>query len=283
MKSPILLGALCLVLAEAIFAGMGAMIKHLSTSLNQSQLVFFRNFFSLLVLLPWIYSAGLTGLKTQKPGLHILRASTGLLSLYCFFSVLAHIPLAQAMMALLMAPFFIPLIARVWLKEPISGKSLLAICLGFAGAAVILRPTEDSMNIYIALALLCAALVAVSKCAIRKMSDTESSLRIVTYFTALATLFSLFPVIANWQPIAPENWLQLLFMGSLASSGQMLMTKAFRLASPVTIGLLTYSNVLFASLLGYIFWQEPLSQGLLVGSILIVLAANLALRQRWMI
>lgn len=72
------------------------------------------------------------------------------------------------MMALLMAPFFIPLIARLWLKEPISGKSLLAICLGFAGAAVILRPAEDSMNIYIALALLCAALVAVSKCAIRQ-------------------------------------------------------------------------------------------------------------------
>jgi drug/metabolite transporter (DMT)-like permease len=281
MKSPILVGALCLILAEAMFAGLGAMIKYLSTTLNQSQLVFFRNFFALLVLLPWVYSGGTQGLKTEKWGLHLLRATTGLISLYCFFYVLANIPLAQAMMALLIAPFFIPLIARLWLKESISGKSIVAVFIGFAGAALILRPAEGGINLYILLALLCALLVAISKCAIRKMSETEPSLRIVFYFTALATLISALPLLVNWQQIATNQWLSLLFMGTLASCGQLLMTKAFRLASPVKIGLLTYTNVLFASLLGYWFWHESVSPGLLVGMLLIILAANLTLRQRW--
>lgn len=283
MKSSLLLGAVCLIVAEAMFAGLGAMIKHLSGSLNQSQLVFFRNFFALVVLLPWLYSAGFINLKTNRVGIHILRASSGLISLYCFFYVLANIPLAQAMMALLISPFIVPIVSRIWLKERIKAKSILAILIGFIGVALILKPAGGEMNIFIVLALICACLVAVSKCSIRKMSDTESSLKIVFYFTFLATLVSAVPMIIKWQTIEFDLWLQLLAMGTLASGGQILMTKAFQLASPATIGLLTYSNILFASFLGYWFWQEPISSGLLLGIILIIWAANLTIRQRWFI
>ncbi|MBN7820174.1 DMT family transporter [Bowmanella sp. Y26] len=282
MRSPMLLGALSLILAEALFAGVGALVKHLSDSLNQSQLVFFRNLFALVFLLPWLCKVGPQGLKTEHFGLHLLRSTSGLLGMYCFFYVLANLPLAQAMMALLVAPFIVPIIAYFWLKERISQKSLMAIGLGFIGCAFVLRPESGGWNIFVLLALCCATFVAFTKCTIRKLSDSEPSGRIVFYFTGLATLVSFFPLLANWQPMPNAAWPWLLLMGLMAAIGQLLMTKAFQLASPVRIGLLTYSSVLFAAFLGYWFWQEPVSAGLLAGTLLIIWAANLTIRQRWL-
>lgn len=282
MKSPVLLGALCLILAELLFAGVGALVKHLSEVMSQTQLVFFRNFSALIVLMPWLIAQGPSALHTQHLGLHLFRSCTGLIAMYCFFYVLANMPLAAAMMALLTAPFIVPFVARVWLGEVISQKTLVAILLGFVGVMIVLKPSGGSINIFVVLALFCACLVAINKCSIRKLSATEPSARIVFYFTGIATVVSAIPIIIDWQPIETHLWLWIALMGLMASIGQLLMTKAFQLASPVKIGLLTYSSVVFAAILGYWFWQEPISAGLVLGTGLIVLAANMTIRQRWL-
>lgn len=282
MRSPVIVGALCLILSELLFAAVGALVKHLSETVAQPQLVFFRNLFALLVVLPWLFKAGLAGLKTSVPGLHLYRSVTGLLAMYCFFEVLANLPLAAAMMALLTAPFIVPFVARLWLKEHISRITAVAIIIGFGGVFLVLDPQTQGMNIFIWLALLCALLVAINKCTIRKLSATEPSSRIVFMFAAIATAVSLFPALYSWQPINDRSWLWLGLMGALAGLGQLLMTKAFQLASPVKIGLLTYTSVIFASVLGYLFWDEPIALGLVLGSALIVYAANMTIRQRWL-
>ncbi len=282
MRSPILIGAVCLILAEFLFAGVGALVKYLSEFLSQSQLVFFRNFFALLILLPWLIKNGPAGLKTNHFGLHMFRSVTGLVAMYCFFYVLANMHLASAMMALLTAPFIVPLIARLWLKERITLITSAAMLIGFMGVALVLKPNSGSVNIFIVLALFCACLVAINKCSIRKLSSTEPSARIVFYFTGVGTIISFFPVFFDWRQIELQHWLLISLMGGMAAIGQLLMTKAFQLASPVQIGLLTYSSVIFAAVLGFHFWQEPVSSGLLFGTVLIVVAANMALRQRWL-
>lgn len=282
MSSPVFLGAICLILAELLFAGVGALVKHLSEHLTQSQLVFFRNGFALLVLLPWLFKVGSSGLKTAHFSLHMFRSLTGLVAMYCFFYVLANMPLAAAMMALLTAPFIVPIVARVWLKERISLKTVVAMMIGFAGVAVVLKPETGSLNVYATVALFCACLVAISKCSIRKLSSSEPSTRIVFYFTSVGTLVSFVPSLFDWQHVAIENWGLIVAMGTMAAVGQLLMTKAFQLASPVQIGLLTYSSVIFAAVLGFYFWQEPVSTGLLLGTVLIVVAANMTIRQRWL-
>lgn len=281
-RSPTLAGAIFLILAEVLFAAVGASVKYLSTDLSQSQLVFFRNLFALLVLLPWLMRVGRVGVRTEHLGLHVFRSLTGLIAMYCFFLVLANMPLAPAMMALLTAPFLVPLVARVWLKEHITRITIVAMVIGFVGVSMVLDPDTQGINHYALLALLCACLVAINKCTIRKLSGTEPSARIVFYFTGIATLVSAFPVAFDWHPISNKSWLLLLLMGVCASVGQLLMTKAFQLASPVKIGLLTYTSVIFAAILGYLFWQEPVSYGLIAGTVLIVFAANMTIRQRWL-
>lgn len=279
--SPTVLGAVSLVLAEFLFAGVGAIVKYLSADLTQAQLVFFRNLFALSVLLPWVFRVGFNGLRTQHPGLHMFRSITGLVAMYCFFYVLSNMPLAPAMMALHTAPFLVPFVARVWLKERISRYTVVAIVIGFFGVLLVLSPGAQQVNLFIWIALFCATLVAVNKCSIRKLSSTEPSARIVFYFTGLGTLVSFFPMLFDWQPISPVNWLWLFLMGSSAAVGQLLMTKAFQLSSPVKIGLLTYTSVVFAACLGLWIWGDPITSGLVIGTALIVFAANMTVRQKW--
>ncbi|WP_100641793.1 DMT family transporter [Alteromonas facilis] len=287
----LLLGAICLIAAELCFAFVGALVKLLSEDMNQTQLVFFRNASAMVVLLPLLFKRGMNqawqSVKTQRLSLHVFRACCGMLAMYGFFYVLTALTLAQAMMALLLAPFIVPIIARFWLHEHIDRKTLIAMCIGFVGVIFILMTKPDSNSQYPTLAILialgCASLVATTKCAIRKLTDSEPSLRIVFYFTGIATLISCVPMLLFWQPLLISVIPGLVMMGILAAVGQLLMTKAFALASPVKIGLLSYTSLIFAAVIGAIGWNEPITLSLLTGSVLIIWAANITIRRRWLL
>ncbi|WP_445769542.1 DMT family transporter, partial [Rheinheimera sp.] len=177
MLSPLVKGALLLLLAEACFAGIGAIVKFTSGTASEVQVVFFRNFFALLLMLPFLYRHGFSLLKTKRWYLHASRALTGIISMYCFFYVLARLPLAQGMLVLLLSPFIVPIIARFWLKERPSRLTLLGIALGFVGVLLALPGADTGVQAIMLVALLSAVLVAVTKTTIRYMSDTEPAVR----------------------------------------------------------------------------------------------------------
>ncbi len=275
------LAALLLLLAEACFAGIGALVKLTSQDASQAQVVFFRNFFALLVMLPWIMLQGKQILATQRWYLHVSRATTGIISMYCFFYIISQLPLAQAMMVLLLSPFIVPIIARCWLGERASALTWLGIVLGFAGVCLALPLQGGAGSIaLLGLALLSAFLVAVTKTTIRYMSDTEPAARIVFYFSLLTALISALPLPFYWQPLPAIAWWGFSGMGILAALGQMAMTKAYALAPASDIGMWTYSSVVFAGLFGYLFWQEPVSLSWLAGVLVIVYAGYVTSRQR---
>ena len=278
-------GALILLSAEALFAGVGGLIKFLSENVNQSQLIFFRNLFASLVLLPWVTKSKFSKLRTNHFHLHLFRALTGLTGMYCFFYLLANLPLTSAILALKIAPFFIPIIAHMWLKEAISPKSIIAIFIGFIGVLLILDlGNYKNSNIPVTFAifgLACAILVATTKCTLSRLSTSEPTIRIVFYFTSISTLVSLPIMLFNWQTIPNSVWLLVVVMSALAVGGQLLMTKAYQYASPVKIGLLGYSSVIFAAILGSIFWQQSIGMSFYFGMIFLLWAGNMTLRQKW--
>ena len=280
MQPNLLKGALLLLLAEACFAGIGALVKLTSDSASHAQVVFFRNFFALLLMLPFLYKHGFSLLKTQRWYLHLSRALTGLISMYCFFYVLARLPLAQGMLVLLLSPFIVPIIARFWLKERPSRLTLFAIALGFVGVMLALPGTAGTVDVIMLVALVSAVLVAVTKTTIRYMSDTEPAARTVFYFSLLTAIISFVPVPFYWQELPAIAWWAFAFMGVLAAIGQMAMTKAYALAPASDIGMWTYSSVVFAGLFGYLFWQEPVTMGWFAGVLVIFYAGYITTLQR---
>ena len=280
MLSPLVKGALLLLLAEACFAGIGAIVKFTSGTASEVQVVFFRNFFALLLMLPFLYRHGFSLLKTKRWYLHASRALTGIISMYCFFYVLARLPLAQGMLVLLLSPFIVPIIARFWLKERPSRLTLLGIALGFVGVLLALPGANTGVQAIMLVALLAAVLGAVTKTTIRYMSDTEPAVGIVFYFSLLTAVLSAIPVPFYWQPLTNEVWLAFVGMGILAAVGQLAMTRAYAIAPASDIGMWTYSSVIFAGLFGYVFWQEPVTMAWFAGVLVIFYAGYITTRQR---
>ena len=274
-------GALLLVLGEGLLAVMAAMIKHLADTLPVEMIVFGRNLIGLAVLLPvLVASGGIRDLRTSHLRLHFIRGFTGVTAMFCFFFTIAHIPLAEAVLVKMTVPFFLPLVAWLWLNDRISGHTWAAIVLGFVGVGVILRADEGVVDPVMLVALAGAAIMSVAKVSIRRMAASEPPHRVVFYFSLFATLLSALLLLRVQQMTTGTEMLWLLAIGSVAIAGQFAMTTAYQLARPGQVGVYNYSAVVWAAFLGWLFWGETLVLSTVLGTLLIIGAGIWNLKSR---
>ena len=273
-------GALCVLSASLTFAILGAVVKVVSLSLNNEMVVFFRNFCSLFFILPWIwYSRPPGGLRTSYFPLHLLRSMAGLGGMYCFFYVIARLQLSESFLLMSTAPLFIPIIAYVWIHEPVERKVRGAIIIGFIGIILILKPGMGVFRPIAFVGLGAGLMGALAMVSIRRMSSSEPTIRIVFYFTVFGTLISAIPLVWSWQSPKAEIWWLLVLMGLLAAVGQFLLTKGYSLAPAAKVGPFSYSNVVFAMVLGWVLWGESLDFLTWVGAFLICIAGIITTRK----
>ncbi len=272
MRKTILIGSLLVVLGEVFFTSMGMIIKTLGETMPSYHLVFYRNVFAALMIAPFLFKQRVSHIKTKRIGLHLARTIFGLAAMFCFFYALANIELANAMLLKLTGPIFIPIVAILWIHEKVSVKTYFGIALGFIGVIIFLNPTAE-VQIASVIGLIGGALAATAKVAIRKMSDTEPTARIVFYFALFGALFSLIPMIIGerYMP-TPYEWMLLVTLGLVGTIGQFCLTKAYHMAPASQVGPFTYSSLLWASLAGWIFWNEWPEINTFIGAGLIISA-----------
>lgn len=279
-KHSFLRGALLIIAAELMFTSMGVVVRLVSSELNNAQIVFFRNLFVLLLILPLLIRYSRAGLRTDVPHYHLLRGLAGVGAMYCFFYAITLMPLANAMLLKLSAPLFIPLVALFWLKESVSWMVACAVLLGFSGVAFILTPEYETLGTVGLVALLGGLLAAVAKTSLRRLARTEPPERTVFFFSLTGTLVSALPLFHYWQPITPQILLWLLLLAGFALTGQMFMTRGFAYAKAGRLGIFAYFSVLFAAIYGWWLWDEGLSWTTIGGSLMVVIAGLLAAGER---
>lgn len=271
-------GAMFAIAAAFMFAAMGAVIKTASAHLPTELVVFFRNFFGLLALLPWLLRGGVRGLATQRFGSHVARALAGLAAMYCFFYAIAKLHLAEAVLLNFTAPLFIPFIALLWLRERVEHNVWWAIAVGFVGITLILKPGMDIFSPAALIGLASGALAALAVVNIRRMSETEPTTRIVFYFSIISVIVSALPLLWSWQTPGPQALALMAVAGIFATSGQLLLTRGYALAPAALVGPFTYSSVVFAALFGWLLWGEMPDTLNLTGAVLVCLAGIMAIR-----
>lgn len=270
-------GALFAVGAAACFAGVGACIKAASATLPTEMVVFLRNAVALVALLPWILRVRLRGLATRHLSGHLFRAGFGLAAMYCFFYALHHLQLAEAVLLNYSAPLFIPLIAWLWLREVPPLIIAPVTVLGFAGITLILNPGAEGLLRWPALiGAVSGVLAAAAMVSIRRVARTETTPRIVFYFSLFSTLFSSVPLLWAWQTPLPLALAVMLVAGVLALLGQLCLTRAYSLAPAARVGAITYISVVFAAGIGWLVWNETPSMIAAGGAALVVSACIMA-------
>ena len=269
-----------MVACALLFAGMGFTVKVAAATLPNTSVVFFRNAFGLLALLPWLPRLLRGGLRTRHPGEHLVRGLFGLASMYCFFFALGRLPLAVAVLLNYSLPLFLPLVERAWLGQRLPGALWKPLLLGFVGIALVLRPGPGLFRPIALLVLLSALLASVAQVGVRQLTATEPPERIVLFFALLSTAVSAVPATVAWQRPPARFWPLLVLMGVLATAGQLALTHAYSLAPAGRVGPFIYTSVVFAGALEWIFHGTLPDALSLCGAALVIAAGIMALRER---
>lgn len=249
---------------------MGALIRIASEEIDNAMVVFLRNIFGLIVLIPWLIRLKPSGLKTQRLGFHLARTLFGLSAMYCFFYSIPRLQLAEAVLLNYSAPIFIPIMAWFYLRERHRPAVYGAVIVGFLGVALLMKPGSSMLSWAGIVGLCSGVLAAMAMVTIRRMSTTEPTARIVFYFTIFSVLISALPALWDASLPSTQTLLIMLAAGAFATSGQLLLTGAYARAPAARVASLVYSTVIFAGLYGWIFWGETHDLVSLAGTALII-------------
>jgi drug/metabolite transporter (DMT)-like permease len=271
------LGGVLVLCSALLFSGVGAIVKATASELPIEVIVFFRNATAYAALLPYLLLVRRdVSLKTGCLGLHLVRAAAGLSAMYTFFIAVKLLRLADAMLLSYTLPIFIPIIERIWLREPITRRTQAAVALGFVGILLILKPGSGLFQPAGLVGLASGILAALAMVGIRRMAMSEPVDRIIFYFTTFGTAVSAVPLAWAWETPQGSLLWALVAMGILAILAQMCLTRGYSMAPAGQVGPCNYGNVVFAALLGWLLWGETMDGLTLVGAVLTCSAGIIA-------
>jgi len=260
--------ALWMLLASLFFASMGVCIKFASTHFNSFEIVAYRGVVGMLFLLAFTRARGVS-LRTTVPMMHFWRSVVGTIALTSWFYAIAALPLATAVTLNYMSSVWIAtfLLGGALLMQgrnaPVlrQGPLFLTVLAGFAGVAMMLRPTLNEDQVVGALVGLLSGIFSafayLQVAALARAGEPES--RTVFYFSVGAVIAGLLGM--AFMGISPWRWpsaLWLLPIGLLAVFGQLCMTRAYARGATMVVANLQYTGIVFAGLFGITIFGDQL-------------------------
>lgn len=280
------------LVAVVLFIVMSSLIKAASEQVPPGQAVFFRSFFALPVILAWLALRGdlRTGLRVTSRMGHFWRGVVGTTAMGLMFAGLGLLPLPEVTALGYAAPLLVVIFAAMFLDEKVGPFRLGAVALGLVGVLIVLAPRLTTLNedtvemtqavgaVLVLLGAFCAALAQIY---IRKLVQTEQTSAIVFYFSLTSSLLSLLTLPFGWVVPGMTEAVFLVLAGVLGGTAQIFLTSSYRFADASVIAPFDYASMLFAIVIGYVFFDEvPTGQMLLGASLVILAGIVIILRER---
>lgn len=274
-----------ILLASFLFALMNVTVKHLSSSLNSVEVVFFRNIFGVIFILISIYKSPLKQLG-GKFWLLVFRGFVGFVAVLFFFYNIANIPLADAITFSKTSTIFTAVFAYMFLKEKLGFRGWIGVFIGFIGILFITKFTGGNLERSDYLGILSGVGAGIAYTSIRELRSYYDPRTIVLSFMAIGSIGPLILMIIGsfyTNPhldfmlapfVVPQatDWIFILILGAVATLAQVAMTTAYSYAKAGIVGTIAYSDIAFSIVLGTIMGDNLPSFLTVLGIILIVLS-----------
>ena len=263
-------GILWLSLGAFLFAVVDVFVKSLGGRFNPLQISFFRYGLGFVFLAPVFLSLRVSGLRTKRMPLHLLRMSLAFMAQLGIFVTVMYMPLADATAFMFSKPLFTTLIAVILLAEVVTRQRWLATTIGFLGVLILVRPGVGTVDPFAFIAIGSALTFATANVLIRKLSTTEPTCRILFYYHVGGTVLFAVPAIWVWtNPIGIE-WLKLLGIAGFTTLGMFSFLRAFTVGEANAVGPAENLRLIYAALFGYFVFSEIPSLWTAVGATIIV-------------
>jgi drug/metabolite transporter (DMT)-like permease len=247
---------LLMLCAMLFFTSMGVFIRLSAEQLDALEVVFFRNFLALLLMIPWILRRGVNVMHTRRLGLYSLRASINVVGMAAGFTAITLIPLAEATALGFTAPLWATIGAVVILGEAIRARRIGALAFGFLGMLIVLRPGIDEISFGSMLALANAFLLSLTALIVKRLTETERPEAIVTWMVLMQTPLSLIPALFVWHWPDPQTWLWLWCLAAAGTIGHICWTRAYALAEITQLQPMEFIKLPISALLAYLIFAE---------------------------
>lgn len=282
--------ALLMIGAALLFSLMAVAVKYASADYRAGEIVLYRSLVG-LVLMGGVLRARRISWRTPVPAMHLWRSLSGTVALVLWFYAIGGLPLGTAMTLNYMSSVWIAMFLMggallMNVTRGLDGRLVLAVLAGFAGVAMVLRPTIEQDQLWHGLVgLLSGLLAAVAYLQVTALGRIgEPGERTVFYF-------SLAGVVAGLAIALADGGLHmhtlrgaglLLAIGVLATAAQWMMTLAYATGATLGIATLNYLGIAFGFAFGVWLFDDPVTLMALAGMVLIVGAGIAAtfLRQR---
>ena len=292
MKSNNPKGILYILIGMAVFSIQDALIKFIYEDTALYELYFGRTLIAAILLICYLkFSKQKIIFKTHYPSLTILRVTCFFTGFSLFYVSITFMSLAMANALFFSSPFFISIMAMIFLKEKIGLRRWGAIFVGFIGVFIVLNPDFENFNIMSLAPVGCALCYAIAMTITKITSDKDNvfSQMIHLYIGALiiSILFFIFTgkgqfntftdptfqfIFREWFTNPTYAWPIIIFMGVVATFSFYFVFSAYSIASPSTVSLFEYSLIVWSIIIGYLLFNDIPSIRTFLGVALIISA-----------
>ncbi|MFJ4454865.1 DMT family transporter [Pseudomonas sp. NPDC089392] len=276
------LGIVLCLLSMFIFAAQDGITKILVRDLPVAQLVMVRYWVFLLFAIAFatLKVGGVrVAANSRHPWLQLCRSLLGVFEIIIFGLALRYLGLAETHAIYAIFPLLTLALAGVLLRERVSSRQWLAAVIGFAGTLVILQPGLGVFSLASLIPLLAALMFAFFSILTRKISTADGFATNMLYMGLWGAVATTAIGLPQWVSPEPGQLAMMLVLSMTGVLAQLLLIQALRYAPAVTLQPFNYALLLFASVLGVVWFGEVLAPALVIGAGMVVAGGLLSLKQ----
>lgn len=267
------LGILLMIITTIVFASQDGLSKYLATEYNVYMVVMIRYWFFAAFVIS-MSSRGTGGIKhiakTKSPLLQIFRSLILVAEMCITILAFTLLGLAETHAIFASYPLIIAMLSGPILGEYVGWRRWLAICVGFIGILIILNPGNGIFSPYALVPLAGAILFALYGLLTRYVGQYDNS-STSFFWTGVVGSIAMTVVGLNfWDPVSKSDWSIMLLLSASGVVGHYLLIKCYEVAEASAVQPFAYLQLIWASMIGIIIFEEQITTNVLIGACIIV-------------
>lgn len=269
------IGIFWMVITGILFCAMTACVKLLGTALSASQSGFIRYVFGLIMLTPFCLTLDIKNIQKNIFLVLAIRGSIHAIAVISWFYAIARIPMADVTALYYLVPIFVMLGASFFFNEQFSVTRACCIIIAFFGTIIILRPGLREVSSGHLSMLLATIAFGISFLLAKKVAAKVSPITIVFMLTLTVTIWLAPLAFMEWRDPSIKDLVKLALVAFFATSAHSTMYIAFKSAPLNITQPIVFFDLVWAFLVGFIFFSENVDVWIIFGGGLIILAISL--------